>query len=81
MARNFGTPPRSANGRVIVGVVMAAAGLVGLNALLFGRLLDPIGYDRLMLQLGLGLTAVLSAAAQFAVVFGVWLVWRAMRRR
>jgi|GEM_PF-4880072 len=68
-------------GRAALGVVLALAGSLLLTALVYMTNSTEPSLERLMFQLGLALTGLLSALGQGLVFFGLWLLWSAARGR
>jgi len=77
-----GPEPRSAPlVRACVGVALVVVGGLALAALIYiSNSRDPAA-EHAMISLGLAGSVLVSAIAQAMVVVGLWLVWRAARRR
>lgn len=73
-------PPRHVVSRALTGVVLAIIGSLTLLGLIWISNSDDAALERLMFDLGLGLTSLISASAQALVFFGLWLLWTAVRR-
>jgi nicotinamide riboside transporter PnuC len=65
--------------RALAGVVLALAGSLTLTALVFMTNSSAPVWERLMFDLGLALTGLISAIAQTLVLYGLWLLWTARR--
>jgi hypothetical protein len=67
--------------RAALGAIFVLVGGLALAALFFiGNSRSPIA-ERAMISLGLAGSVLISAIAQTLVVVGLWLLWRAARRR
>jgi hypothetical protein len=73
-------PPRFSPGRAAAGAGLALAGLAGLVAQVYIFNCGTQACDRLMMNIGLALSAALAAIAQLAIIVGLWLLWTAWRR-
>jgi hypothetical protein len=67
--------------RGLAGAALVVAGLLGLVGLFYISNSRTEGAERAMIHLGLAGSVLLSAVAQGRVVIGVWLLWRAARRK
>ncbi len=66
---------RTALIQIVLGATMVVAGLAVICGLVWiGNSHDPLA-QRLMFDLGLGLTGLISAGAQVLILSGAWLVW------
>ena len=65
--------------RALWGAALMVAGALMLGFLVFVS--NDQGSERLMMALGLAGSAMLSATAQFMILAGAWMVWKATRRR
>jgi hypothetical protein len=65
--------------RRLWGVVLMVLGALLLAFLVF--ISNDQGSERLMMSLGLAGSAMLSATAQFMLLLGAWMLWKAGRRR
>jgi len=66
--------------RALVGVLLVLAGSLILAGLVFVTNSRDPALERLMFDLGLALTGLISAAAQGLVLYGLWLLWTVRRR-
>lgn len=74
--------PRTASlTRAAVGLVFVLLGGAGLATLFYISNSRAEGAERAMIGLGLAGSVLVSAIAQTLVVVGIWLLWRAARRR
>lgn len=69
-----------ATGRVLAGVALVLAGSLTLSLLVWMSNSGDSAAERLMFDLGLALTSLISAGAQACVFCGVWILWRMARR-
>lgn len=67
--------------RAALGVVLVLAGSLTLFVLVWMSNSGAPAAQKLMFDLGLALTSLISAGAQASVFFGVWILWRAVRGR
>lgn len=68
-------------GRAALGALMVLAGSLTLFVLVWMSNSSAPSAQKLMFDLGLALTSLISAGAQACVFFGVWILWRAVRGR
>jgi hypothetical protein len=74
--------PRAASlARAALGLAFVLVGAVGLAALFYISNSRSEGAEHAMISLGLAGSVLASAIAQTLVVVGLWLLWRAARRR
>lgn len=73
-------PPPGVALRAFTGVVLAVVGSLTLLGLIWISNSDQPALERLMFNLGLALTSLISATAQALVFFGLWLLWTAVHR-
>ena len=76
-----GKPHHVPLGRAAAGVALVLAGSLTLFVLVWMSNSSAPGAQKLMFDLGLALTSLISASAQACVFFGVWILWRAVRGR
>lgn len=67
--------------RGFAGAALVVVGLLGLAGLFYISNSRTEAAERAMIELGLAGSVLLSAIAQGLVVIGVWLLWRAARRK
>lgn len=77
IGRRDRTPVRD----VVVGALVFLVGALTIGVLIFiNNSRDPAAV-KVMMDLGLAGSAMVSATAQLLVFLGGWLIWRGMRRR
>ena len=81
MADPRSNPQTAGLTRAAVGLVFVLLGGAGLAALFYISNSRSEGAERAMIGLGLAGSVLASAIAQTLLVVGVWLLWRATRRR
>lgn len=73
-------PQRTSSARLLLGATMAIAGLATICGLVWiGNSHDRLA-QRLMFDLGLAVTGLISAGAQVLILTGAWLMWRSWPR-
>lgn len=72
--------PAGRSGRFLLGAVMALFGSFVLSGLTFLSHSSRPSCEALMMSLGLAPAAAVSAAAQVALLVGIWLMWSAAHR-
>ena len=74
-----GSRPKAVRAAV-TGVILVLAGSLALLALVYiGNSRSSLA-ERALIDVGLAGSVLISALAQVAVLFGVWLLWRAVHR-
>ena len=74
------SPRRASVLRCVVGAMMVIAGAAAIGALVWiGNSHDRLA-QRLMFDLGLAGTGLISAGAQVLILIGAWLMWRSWPR-
>lgn len=73
------TPPRFRAGRAACGVLMAVVGSLTLVGLVVIGNCSARPCEKLLFELGLATTGLISATAQGLVLGGLWLLWTAFR--
>ena len=66
--------------RAITGLVLVTAGALGLTGLTVMVYRGTLDLKSVVIDLGLGSTVLVSAAAQLAILIGGWLIWTAFRK-
>ncbi|MFN3522285.1 MAG: hypothetical protein ACK4YQ_08540 [Phenylobacterium sp.] len=74
------SPRRRAPAQAAAGAALAVLGSLTLSLLVWMSNSASPAAHKLMFALGLGLTSLVSAAAQALVFYGLWTMWRAFRR-
>ena len=72
-------PPRFQTGRAVVGLLMAIAGSMTLAGLVVIGNCSARLCEKLLFELGLATTGLVSATAQGFVLGGLWMLWSAFR--
>ena len=75
-------PPQGTSAaRLLLGATMVIAGSAALCGLVWiGNSHDRLA-QRLMFDLGLAVTGLITAGAQVLILIGAWLMWRSWRQR
>jgi len=74
-ARDLQTPPRFQTGRAVTGLLMAVVGALTLVGLVVIGNCSARPCEKLLFELGLATTGLVSATAQGFVLGGLWLLW------
>lgn len=74
-------PRTAAATRALLGLIMVLVGAGGLFALFFISNSRAPAAEHAMISLGLAGSVLSSAIAQTLLVVGIWLLWRAFRRK
>jgi hypothetical protein len=72
-------PPRFQTGRAVAGLLMAIAGSLTLIGLVFIGNCSAPPCEKLLFELGLATTGLVSATAQGFVLGGLWMLWSVFR--
>jgi len=76
---DFHPPPRFQTGRAVTGLLMAIVGSLTLVGLVVIGNCSARACEKLLFELGLATTGLVSATAQGLVLGGLWMLWGAFK--